>query len=141
MYLRACKQEPSSTTWLGAGIACMRLNELDDAEEALCEANILNNSAAIVWGYLTLVCLLSSPEGNRQQEADQAFEQAVRNNINDVNLLVEIGNAYCKSASYKSAERVFQRALAVGGKEEEHVEVKKSYDHMLRLLGRSEEVI
>ncbi|XP_067912400.1 cilia- and flagella-associated protein 70 isoform X2 [Heterodontus francisci] len=56
-YLFASQRAPSCLSWLGVGIACYRLNELTDAEDALCEANILCNTNAEVWGYLTMVCL------------------------------------------------------------------------------------
>ena len=56
-YLRACRKTPSSQTWMGVGVACYHLNDLPQAENALCEANILNNLDSTVWAYLTLVCL------------------------------------------------------------------------------------
>ena len=56
-YLRACRKTPSSQTWRGVGVACYHLNDLPQAEDALCEANILNNLDSTVWAYLTLVCL------------------------------------------------------------------------------------
>ena len=56
-YLLAAKRAPSSVTWLGVGISCYRLGDLEQAEDALVEANILNNLDAAVWGYLSLVCL------------------------------------------------------------------------------------
>ena len=56
-YLRACRKTPSSQTWRGVGVACYHLNDLSQAEDALCEANILNNLDSVVWAYLTLVCL------------------------------------------------------------------------------------
>ena len=56
-YLRACRKTPSSQTWRGVGVACYHLNDLSQAEDALCEANILNSLDSTVWAYLTLVCL------------------------------------------------------------------------------------
>uniref|UniRef100_A0A8C5QWB7 Cilia and flagella associated protein 70 n=1 Tax=Leptobrachium leishanense TaxID=445787 RepID=A0A8C5QWB7_9ANUR len=56
-YLMACKQSPTSRTWLGVGTACYRLGDLEEAEGALSEANILNNRNSEVWGHLALICL------------------------------------------------------------------------------------
>ena len=48
------------TLFTGVGISCYRLGELSEAEQALSEANILNNTDPEVWGYLSLVCLKTS---------------------------------------------------------------------------------
>ena len=56
-YLRACQRSPTSQTWSGVGVACYELSDLGQSEDALCEANILNNLDPVVWAYLTLVCL------------------------------------------------------------------------------------
>ncbi|XP_072125634.1 cilia- and flagella-associated protein 70 isoform X1 [Mobula birostris] len=86
VYLFASQRAPSCLTWLGVGIACYRLNELTDAEDALCEANILCNSNAAVWGYLTLVCLKTG----RKLEAEQTYKYASKLNLKDKRLLDEI---------------------------------------------------
>ncbi|XP_033101103.1 cilia- and flagella-associated protein 70-like isoform X2 [Anneissia japonica] len=85
-FLLACKKSPSCVSWLGVGIACYRLGELSEAEDALSEANILNNSDPLVWGYLSLVCLHTG----RQLEAEQSYKYAIKVNLQDEELLAEI---------------------------------------------------
>lgn len=85
-FLMACKKSPSCISWLGVGIACYRMGELGEAEDALMEANILNNSDPVVWGYLSLVCLHT----NRKVEAEQSYKHAIKLQLQDTDLLNEI---------------------------------------------------
>ncbi|TPP56481.1 hypothetical protein FGIG_04430 [Fasciola gigantica] len=50
------------------------MNELDNAEQALIEANYLNNRNPKVWAYLSLICLKT----NRPQEAEQTYKYAIK---------------------------------------------------------------
>ena len=50
VYLQAVDAYQSGSSWLGAGIAMLRLGEYEDAEDALQEANVCDKSHAEVWG-------------------------------------------------------------------------------------------
>lgn len=50
------------------------MNELEEAEDALMEANVLDNKDAEVWGYLSLVCLKTG----RKVEAEQSYKYAIK---------------------------------------------------------------
>jgi len=86
VYLMACRRQPTCLTWLGVGTACYRLNELSEAEDALAEANVLNNTNALVWAYLTLVTLKTK----RKLESEQCFKYASKLGLECEDLLIEI---------------------------------------------------
>ncbi|KAI6645782.1 hypothetical protein LOD99_13045 [Oopsacas minuta] len=86
MFLHGCRHSPSALTWLGVGISCYRMQELGEAEEALAEANILNNLEPEIWAYLCMVCLRTG----RQAEAEQTYRYALKCGLNDTRLIHEI---------------------------------------------------
>ncbi|CAF0951914.1 unnamed protein product [Adineta steineri] len=88
VFLNACRFQPTCTTYLGLGIACYRMNQYDDAEEALTEANFLNNQNAEVWAYLTLICL----QTKRNIEAEQSYKYAIKLDLPAGPLMDEINS-------------------------------------------------
>jgi len=73
-YLKLCTRSPSCITWLGVGKSCYRLHQLVEAEQALNEANILENKNPHVWAYLALLCL----KKERHLEAEQCYKYAYK---------------------------------------------------------------
>lgn len=44
IFMRRCARNASANAWFGLGVACYRLGELTEAEEALAEANMYDNT-------------------------------------------------------------------------------------------------
>jgi len=107
--LKACLAWPCSTSWLGVAVACYLLQENDEAESALVEANIADNQNGVVWAYTTLVCLRLK----RTHEADHAFGLALRLGIDRRGVLVDLGQAYIAEGKPAQAEPALRRALAI----------------------------
>ena len=119
VFLRCCRSNPSASVWLGVGRACIMLGLLNEAEEALAEANIIDNRNPTVWGYLALMCATIEPR--RNQESDQCMRQAIKLNLMDSELLARIGNAYKVDGRFDMAEAALRRALAATGTKDQKI--------------------
>ena len=85
-YLMAAEVCPTAVAWTGVGVCSLRLGQLEEAEDALAEANLLDPRNPEVWGYLSLLCLQS----NRQLEAEQSFKFASKLKLQNSELMSEI---------------------------------------------------
>jgi len=110
--LKCCMEYKLPTSWLNVGIAAYRLNEIEEAEEALQEGNTLDNCNPQIWGYLALV-LLASFGQERLAEVSKCVEEALRHDIKDPLLLREISLAYISIDYLEEAERLLHRSLAL----------------------------
>ena len=54
-----CRARTSPSMLLQLGVCCLRQDQLPECEDALQEANLLDNRNASVWAYLALLCLSS----------------------------------------------------------------------------------
>ncbi|KAG5894857.1 hypothetical protein JTB14_023706 [Gonioctena quinquepunctata] len=84
--LLACKYNPTPYTWLKAGLLYLQENDLLSAEECFSEGNERDPQHAVLWGNL---CLVNIKLG-RPYEAGICYEQALHNNLEDVELLKAI---------------------------------------------------
>lgn len=105
VFLHASRLQPSCSTWLGAGTACLQLGEVAEAEECLSEANVLNNRDAEVWVQLTLLCAREQ----RLPETEQALKFALRFHTDNAVVLGQIRDALLHTGSWELAETVQQR--------------------------------
>jgi tetratricopeptide (TPR) repeat protein len=110
--LPACKVHINSSALLQqAGIACLRMERMDDCEDALLEANMLDNRNPNVWGYLSLYCL--SCANNRLEEAEKALEQAIRLGLAAPALLRELATSFMSVDKLLIAEDLIRRTIAI----------------------------
>lgn len=111
VMLRCCAEYTLPTGWLKVGITCLKLNEVEDAEDALQEANVLDNRNPEVWGYLALLFLLNGDQ--RLHEATHALDEALRCNLRNSGLLRELANAHIAIDRLETAEDLLRRALVI----------------------------
>ena len=97
VYLAACEMCPRASTWLGAAVAMLRDGDLEGAEAALAEANILDASNPKVWGHLCVVALLAE----RVDEAEAALGSAFKTDLRDARLLAEIGRLFLERGRWR----------------------------------------
>ena len=84
-----CAKNPSSSSWLVAGMVFYEEGDMESAQAALEEGNVLDPWNFKIWAYLTLVSLTT----NRIEEAKFAFNQALNCSVFPP-LLVEIAEAF-----------------------------------------------
>ncbi|KAJ1439647.1 hypothetical protein B484DRAFT_391710 [Ochromonadaceae sp. CCMP2298] len=108
VLLYGCAVYSSAGLFMLLGVCYLRLDELGDAEEALVEANLLDNRNADVWAYLSLVCL-SGP--HRVLEAERSLEQSLRLGLTDTQLLRELATSFMSVDKLQTAEDLIRRAL------------------------------
>lgn len=108
--LYACTIYTSATLFMQLGACLLRLDELQDAEDALIEANLLDNRHPEIWSYLSLVCLSRGP--HRIIEAEKSLDQSLRLGLSDVTILRELATSFMSIDKLQTAEDLIRRALS-----------------------------
>lgn len=92
VFLKCCKERVSTTSWIYLGLSLLRNGELAAAEDAIAQANILNNINPNVWGLMTILCLTMGPQ--RLAQANLCFKEAIDLGLRDMHYIEEIGDLY-----------------------------------------------
>lgn len=109
VYLKACTSFATATAWAGVGIACYTRRQYKQAEDALIEANIMDNSNGVIWAYICLVCM----QLKRDDEADRALQFALSSGIDKPEVLRELGFVYVAAGKPAIAEKALREALTM----------------------------
>jgi tetratricopeptide (TPR) repeat protein len=109
IFSRGCTFKSSAEMWLGLGKALFLRNELAQAETALAEANVIDSHNPEVWAWLALTALRS----NNINEAQAAFTEAIKNNLELPVLYRDIGRGFLKAGQVAVAEQSIKRAIAM----------------------------
>jgi len=123
IYFQAADTWRYSSVWLGIGSTSIKLGYLEDAEDALQEANGADTHDDKVWGYFAIVCLMSNSQG-RLKEANNALTQALRLNLSDVGIIRELGELFLAIDQRVQAEHLFARGIQIEGGEVGEFEYK-----------------
>lgn len=114
VFLESCDESRNASSWLGVGIACLRMERWDSAQLALAMANRLDNTHPDVWGYLALHALTAHAHvsSSDEQDASRYVAQTMRYNLSNPVLLRELSNGFIAIDRLEQAERLLRRSLA-----------------------------
>ena len=57
VFMKVCKERMSTNAWFFLGLSLVRLGELPAAEDAIAQANILDNLNPVIWALNAILCL------------------------------------------------------------------------------------
>ena len=131
VFLKCTAENNTMNSWLNLGISCLRLHEYEEAEDALSQANYLDDHNPTIWAYIALLCL-KYPNDSRHDQAEfwvlrALFLKIGETNINDSDVLEEIGDIYADKKP-KFAIAWFNRAIEVNP---ERGELYQKYGNVL----------
>lgn len=108
VYTHACSSHPCGSSWLGLGLAYLRMGRLADADLVLAEAVTCDPQNAIPRSYLALIHILVENKG----EACECLESAEKYGLSDPGIMQEIGEGFASKGMFHEAAAILRRALA-----------------------------
>lgn len=126
MFLKCCRERVSTTSWIYLGLSLLRTGELAAAEDAIAQANILNNTNPNVWGLMTILCLTTGAQ--RLPQANLCFKEAIDLGLRDSLFIEEIGDLYQRCGELDQALTAYEMLSKIAP---EHPEGLKKYAEVL----------
>ena len=105
VFMKVCKERMSTNAWFFLGLSLMRLGELAAAEDAIAQANILDNLNPLNWALNAILCLKYGKQ--RLNQACFALENALAHGLKDSLLLEELGDMLEAQGLPDEAVRVY----------------------------------
>jgi len=131
-FLRSVQLYPTAEAWMGVGMAEYRSEAFLLCYEALCEANLLDNSRSDVW---CLLCLAHLHLENWTL-ANQSFRQCMECEPEDAQVLAEIAALYIeRDRDHALAEIAARRSLQIKESAEARVSLARALEAVLAGAG------
>lgn len=92
VFSKCCKEANSTTCWINLGLSYLKLGEMANAEDAIAQANILDNTNPKVWALNAILCMRFGKQ--RIAQARFALKNAISFGIKDAAYLEELGELF-----------------------------------------------
>lgn len=131
LFTKSTQTNPQSfIAFLNLGIACMHIQQFDNARKALSSANILDPSNQSVWLYLSQISLLTSHAG-QSPDLQACLREALKLEIEDEHLIVDLAEQLYNQKYYRECKfvsnRIEKHFKSHGGNEE----LKEKIQHLI----------
>lgn len=105
VFMKVCKERMSTTAWVFLGLSLVRLGELAAAEDAIAQANVLDNLHPGIWGLNAVLCLKYGRQ--RLEQACFALDRALALGLKQPAMLDELGDMLEQQGLHDEAVRVY----------------------------------
>jgi tetratricopeptide (TPR) repeat protein len=117
VFLKVCKEKVSTNAWYYLGLSLLRLGELEASEDAISQANILDNQDASIWGLNAILCLKYGKQ--RLPQAKFCMKEALRLGLKDTALLEEIADLFEHEGLLAESARLYETVSSLIQSEQE----------------------
>jgi len=140
-YATAAAEWQTSSLWLGAGAAALRLGDKVLADTYLRLATVRAARASLPHAYLALIHVQTDDDNAAEQHASKILDLAMQLGIDDAPLLRELGNSYFQLERYAVAEALLRRAVAAEPKRGAKAHTQKRLADVLAAQNATEDAI